>query len=92
MDNNELETLNSALSGMVNLTKLYLSFNKLKKISPDDLIGLDKLRYLDISHNQLTSLEVTSMVSLKGSNFLHILPFFIVSFLDIPTEIVGTNC
>lgn len=63
LDNNELETLNGALSGLPELLRLNLSFNKLKYISPDDLIGLEQLRLLDISHNQITSLEKTSEVS-----------------------------
>lgn len=62
LDHNELETLNGALSGLNHLSGLYLSFNKLRKISPDDLIGLDELKYLDVSHNRLTTLEETSKV------------------------------
>lgn len=64
LDNNELETLNGALSGLPELLRLNLSFNKLTHISPDDLIGLDQLRLLDISHNRITTLEETSKVKL----------------------------
>lgn len=62
LDNNELESLNGALSGLPELLRLNLSFNKLTRISPDDLIGLDQLRLLDVSHNYLTTLEETSKV------------------------------
>lgn len=62
LDHNELETLNGALSGLNQLSGLYLSYNKLRKIGPDDLIGLDELKYLDLSHNRLTTLEETSKV------------------------------
>lgn len=60
LDHNELETLNGALSGLTELLRLNLSFNKLKKISPEDFIGLEELRLLDISYNRLTTLEETS--------------------------------
>ncbi|KAJ8919801.1 hypothetical protein NQ315_006330 [Exocentrus adspersus] len=80
LDNNRLETLNGALAGLPELLRLNLSFNRLKKISPDDLIGLDQLRLLDISHNHLTTLEETSktflprLSELKAShNYLTIL-------------------
>ncbi|XP_063910606.1 insulin-like growth factor-binding protein complex acid labile subunit isoform X1 [Zophobas morio] len=60
LDHNEIESLNGALSGLPELLRLNLSFNKLRKISPDDLIGLDQLRLLDVSHNYLTTMEETS--------------------------------
>ncbi|XP_060519839.1 leucine-rich repeat protein SHOC-2 [Cylas formicarius] len=60
LDHNLLETLNGALSGLPELLRLNLSFNKLRRISPDDFIGLDQLRLLDISNNLLTTLEETS--------------------------------
>lgn len=62
LDNNELESLNGALSGLPELLRLNLSFNKLTHLSPDDLIGLDQLRLLDISYNRITTLEETSKV------------------------------
>lgn len=64
LDHNEIEQLNGALSGLSDLLIVNLAFNKIKKISPDDLIGLDQLKVLDISHNYLTTLEETSKVSL----------------------------
>ncbi|CAH2005534.1 unnamed protein product [Acanthoscelides obtectus] len=80
LDHNELETLNGAVSGLPELVRLNLSHNKLKKISPDDLIGLDQLRMIDLSHNRLTTLEETSktflprLSELKAThNFLSIL-------------------
>lgn len=63
LDHNELESLNGALSGLTQLVRLNLSFNKLKRISPDDFIGLDNLQFLDISHNHFRTLEETSKVS-----------------------------
>lgn len=62
LDHNEIGALDGALSGLPELLRLNLSFNKLRKISPDDLIGLDQLRLLDVSHNYLTTLEETSKV------------------------------
>ncbi|KAG5869504.1 Protein artichoke, partial [Gonioctena quinquepunctata] len=80
LDHNLIERLNGAFSGLSELLRLNLSFNKLKKISPEDLIGLEQLRLLDVSHNQLTSLEETSQTylprlsELKASyNYLKIL-------------------
>ncbi|XP_066139331.1 leucine-rich repeat protein SHOC-2 [Euwallacea fornicatus] len=60
LDHNSLEVLNAALSGLSELLRLDLSYNKLRRISPDDLINLDQLRLLDISHNQLKTLEEMS--------------------------------
>ncbi|CAG9862799.1 unnamed protein product [Phyllotreta striolata] len=60
LDHNDLQTLNGALSGLTELLRLNLSFNKLRKISPEDFIGLEELRLLDISYNYLTTLEETS--------------------------------
>lgn len=65
LDHNVLESLNGALSGLPLLRKLGLSYNRLKMISPDDLIGLDCLTVLDLSHNQLTTLEEMSKVITK---------------------------
>lgn len=59
---NMLETLEGALMGFHGLLKLNLSHNLIKVISPEDLIGLDNLEVLDISHNFITSLEETSRV------------------------------
>ncbi|VEN33678.1 unnamed protein product [Callosobruchus maculatus] len=80
LDHNEIEALNGAVSGLPELLRLNLSHNKLKNISPDDLIGLDQLRMLDLSHNRLTTLEETSktflprLSELKAThNFLTIL-------------------
>ncbi|KAL1501331.1 hypothetical protein ABEB36_006672 [Hypothenemus hampei] len=60
LDHNSLEVLNAALSGLSELLRLNLSYNKLRRISPDDFINLDQLRLLDISHNQLKTLEEMS--------------------------------
>lgn len=63
LDYNEIESLNGSLSGLRDLLRLNLSHNKLKHIAPDDLLHLDQLRLLDISHNHITTLEETSKVS-----------------------------
>jgi Leucine-rich repeat (LRR) protein len=65
LDHNLLQTLDGALMGVHGLQKLNLSNNLLEKISPDDLIGLEDLRILDISFNRLTTLEETSKVQLR---------------------------
>jgi len=64
LDHNLLQTLDGALMGVHGLQKLNLSNNLLEKISPDDLIGLEDLRILDVSFNRLTTLEETSKVQL----------------------------
>jgi Leucine Rich Repeat. len=64
LDHNLLHTLDGALMGVHGLQKLNLSNNLLEKISPDDLIGLEDLRILDVSFNHLTTLEETSKVQL----------------------------
>ncbi|KAF5297200.1 hypothetical protein FQA39_LY12215 [Lamprigera yunnana] len=70
LNNNELTKLNGALAGLSTLTKLHLSFNKISEISPDDLIGLDRLEVLDISHNHLATLEETGKTVLPALNDL----------------------
>jgi Leucine-rich repeat (LRR) protein len=62
LDHNLLQSLDGALMGVHGLQKLNLSNNLLDKISPDDLIGLENLRILDVSFNRLTTLEETSKV------------------------------
>lgn len=64
MDHNEIYSLNGSVSGFRNLVRLDVSYNRLTKILPDDLIGLDRLNMLDISHNHLLTLEETSKVIL----------------------------
>ncbi|KAH0955234.1 hypothetical protein HN011_011817 [Eciton burchellii] len=62
LQHNELRSLDGSLFlGMKELQRLNLSHNALgPTIGPRDLRGLDGLRVLDISHNQLTTLEDTS--------------------------------
>jgi Leucine-rich repeat (LRR) protein len=64
LDHNLLRNLDGALMGAHGLQKLNLSNNLLEKIAPDDLIGLEDLRILDVSFNRLTTLEETSKVQL----------------------------
>lgn len=62
LDHNLLKTLDGAMTNLNRLRTLNLSFNQLKGISPDDLIGLEDLESLDVSHNYLQTLEETSKV------------------------------
>lgn len=67
LQHNELRSLDGSLFlGMKELQRLNLSHNALgPTIGPRDLRGLDGLRVLDVSHNQLTTLEDTSEVNIK---------------------------
>ncbi|XP_032668461.1 protein artichoke isoform X2 [Odontomachus brunneus] len=76
LQHNELRSLDgSVFLGMKELQRLNLSHNALgPTIGPRDLHGLDGLRVLDISHNQLTTLEDTSetwLPSLEELNASH---------------------
>ncbi|XP_012055997.1 PREDICTED: insulin-like growth factor-binding protein complex acid labile subunit [Atta cephalotes] len=76
LQHNELRSLDGSLFlGMKELQRLNLSHNALgPTIGPRDLRGLDGLRVLDISHNQLTTLEDTSetwLPSLEELNASH---------------------
>lgn len=65
LDHNRILSLGGALMGLHGLLRLNLSNNQLQQISPDDLIGLEDLRLLDVSHNHITTLEETSKVCLE---------------------------
>lgn len=76
LQHNELRSLDGSLFlGMKELQRLNLSHNALgPTIGQRDLRGLDGLRVLDISHNQLTTLEDTSetwLPSLEELNASH---------------------
>lgn len=62
LDHNSLKSLDGAIANLNRLKTLDISYNKLKWISSDDLIGLGDLESLDVSHNYLQTLEETSMV------------------------------
>lgn len=64
LDHNYILNLGGALMGLRGLLTLNLSNNLIQQISPDDLIGLEDLRLLDVSHNHITTLEETSKVCL----------------------------
>lgn len=51
--------------GLHGLLRLNVSHNFIQQISPEDLIGQDELRLLDISHNHITTLEETSKVCMS---------------------------
>lgn len=63
LDHNLLKSLDGGMMHLNQLRTLDFSFNKLKWLSSDDLIGLDNLESLDISHNNLQTLQEISMVS-----------------------------
>ncbi|XP_024939208.1 leucine-rich repeats and immunoglobulin-like domains protein 1 isoform X2 [Cephus cinctus] len=76
LQHNELRSLEGSLFvGMKGLQRLNLSHNALgPTIGPQDLRGLDTLRVLDLSHNELTSLEEMSetwLPSLEELNASH---------------------
>jgi len=81
LQHNELRSLDGTLFlGMKELQRLNLSHNALgPTIGPRDLRGLDGLRVLDISHNQLTTLEDTSEVDIKIRIILSPFPFSLCS-------------
>jgi Leucine-rich repeat (LRR) protein len=62
LEYNKLVTLSGALAGLIGLKKLNISHNCIDRILSDDLIGLDDLKILDISFNQLTTLSETFKV------------------------------
>ena len=64
LQHNELRSLEGSLFvGMRGLQRLNLSHNALGPIiGPQDLRGLDSLKVLDLSHNELTTLEDASEV------------------------------
>lgn len=65
LDHNRILHLGGALMGLRGLLRLNLSNNLLERLSSDDLIGLEDLRMLDVSHNHITTLEETSKVCVK---------------------------
>lgn len=67
LEHNYLKRLDGATMGLSRLQSLNLSHNKLFYLSSDDLIGLDELKILDVSHNFLQTLEDTSKVIVNYS-------------------------
>lgn len=63
LNHNRIKSLDGAMMGMNRLRTLKLAYNQLKWISPDDLIGLEQLEHLNVSHNDLRTLEETSKVT-----------------------------
>ncbi|XP_048004885.1 leucine-rich repeat-containing G-protein coupled receptor 4 isoform X2 [Leguminivora glycinivorella] len=60
LDHNHLVTLGGALIGFHGLMRLNLSNNQLQQVSSDDLNGLEDLKVLDLSFNDIATLEETS--------------------------------
>ncbi|KAJ9592527.1 hypothetical protein L9F63_015800 [Diploptera punctata] len=71
LDYNLLHSLDGALMGVHGLQKLNLSNNLLENFAPDDLIGLEDLRILDVSFNRLNTLEETSKTFLPSLEYLY---------------------
>lgn len=70
LHHNLLKSLDGAMMNLNRLKSLDLSFNNFNRIAPNDLIGLDDLVSLNISHNFIQSLEGNSMVSVLESGAL----------------------
>lgn len=62
LHHNLLKSLDGALTGLTQLRYLSLAHNQLQHLRPGDFIGLDKLEQLDVSYNELSSLDDTSRV------------------------------
>ena len=93
LDHNLLKSLDGSMMGLSKLRVLRLSYNLLREISSDDLIGLEELEFLDVSHNNLQTLEETSKVSIWIDCTQAELPFessilqlVLVQFSDIPSK------
>lgn len=66
LDHNRILSLGGALMGLHGLLRLNLSNNLLQQISPDDLIGLEDLKLIDVSYNHIMTLEETSKTFLPS--------------------------
>ena len=51
-------------SGLVHLKKLLLSYNKITYLKPDQFISLQNLKFLDLDHNQIDSVEPDTFTGL----------------------------
>ena len=59
-------------SGLVNLTKLFLSYNKITELKPDQFSSLQNLKILDLSCNQIHSMETNAFTGLLNLEKLSI--------------------
>lgn len=64
LEHNNLKTLNNAFKGIDNLRSIILTHNKLESLSSEDFDGLPNLETLDVSFNEILTLENLAMVSL----------------------------
>lgn len=62
LKNNKLKSLHGGMLGFNKLHDLNLAYNEFEYLSSDDLMGLEELETLDISHNYLRTLEDTAKV------------------------------
>ena len=59
-------------SGLLHLTKLFLSYNKITELKPDQFNSLQNLKFLDLSRNQLHSMETNAFAGLLNLETLNI--------------------
>lgn len=62
LENNLLESLDGHLMGLNKLAILSLAHNRLKVLLPNDLQGMEELEHLDLSFNQLVTIQDVSKV------------------------------
>lgn len=62
LEHNLLESLDGHLMGFSKLVILNLAHNKLKVLLPTDLMGMEELEHLDLSFNQLMTIQDVSKV------------------------------
>lgn len=62
LEHNMLESLDGHLKGLKKLAILNVANNRLKVISPSDLMGMEELEHLDVSYNQLLTIQGISEV------------------------------
>lgn len=66
LEHNNLKTLNKAFNGINNLRIIILTHNKLESLSSEDFAGLQNLETLDVSFNEILTLQSLAMVSVTG--------------------------
>lgn len=70
LNNNNLDSIPSAVHNCTNLKTLNLRGNNITALSEVDLEPLDKLLFLDVSHNPLTFLSETAFTNMSLLNHL----------------------
>lgn len=65
LGHNEITSLNNSLLNLHHLNFLNLTYNLLTEFSFQDVVGLQELRSIDLSYNQITTLIGPAAVSLN---------------------------